>query len=79
VANLSLRITTTPTSEPGRTPTTAKALEVSEDGGSERAQGFRELCFVREPGRFRLIVPIVRGCVHERWKSDGPQSTPQGL
>jgi len=29
-------------------------LEVSEDGGSERAQGFRELCFVREPGRFRL-------------------------
>jgi hypothetical protein len=42
VANLSLRITTAPASEPGRTPMTAKASEVSEDGCSERAQGFRE-------------------------------------
>jgi len=40
VANLSLRITAAPASEPGRTPTTAKASEVSEDGCSERAKAF---------------------------------------
>jgi Pentapeptide repeats (8 copies)/Sigma-70 factor, region 1.2 len=38
-----------------------------------------QLCFVREPGRFHIVVPFVRGCVYGRWKSDGPQSTPQGL
>jgi hypothetical protein len=37
-----------------------------------------QLCFVRVPGRFHIVVPFVRGCVYGRWKGDGPQSTPQG-
>ena len=37
-----------------------------------------QLCFVREPGRFHIVVLFVRGCVYGRWKGDGPQSTPQG-